>query len=187
MATSTEYDWDGTKWEKYSNHIYTYNSSNDEESELIQLWDISSGVFINYTLETRTFNTYGLIESITLIGWDKSSSAWKYNTNNTQIRYYYDYYNPTDIKNTTAGAQSGINIFPNPANNEIHVNIDWQLAHETSIIIYNSFGQSVYQSTDNAAQKLSKLVNTSSLPTGDYIIVAKGGDELFSHKLLINR
>lgn len=182
LSASMEYNWNGSSWDKYSYHVYTYTSSGNKTSELLQLWNGNS--FVNNTLETRAYNTYGLLESVTTAHWNTTSSYWEYNNSNTQIRYYYEYYSPTNV-NIINAKTAGIQVFPNPAINEVSINLNWQKQQETTISIYDNVGVCVYNTTLPASSPTTKTIDLSAFAAGNYTISAIGSLERQSSKLLI--
>lgn len=182
LTSAMEYNWNGSSWDKYSQHIYTYTSSGDKTSELLQLWNGNS--FVNNTLETRVYNTYGLLESVTTAHWNTISASWEYNNSNTQLRYYYEYYSPTKVNTVNTDADD-ITVFPNPAVNEVSITLHSQHPQETSITIYNNIGVCVYQTTVPQSNTISKTVNLSMFTAGNYTISAVAGTTKKVSKLLI--
>lgn len=186
VTNAVEYNWNGTSWDTYSNHIYTYNSNNDQTSELIQLWNVSINAYINNSLETRVYNSNKLLESITVQYWDKMSSIWRnIDGQSTQIRYYYEFYNPTSVN--SFAVNNNAKLFPNPATDMVHFQITWNKSAETSICLYNTLGIPVYTSHQNTSNNLDYSFDVHTLPSGTYTLVASNGTENYTNKLLIIR
>ena len=97
---------------------------------------------------------------------------------------YFDYNAPI-VTNTTEnrvglpifsvngvnGADDGINLYPNPVENELYV--AWEKGGYTSVTITNTVGQEVLRQavTGNAGK-----INLNALPKGSYFVTLKGAD-----------
>lgn len=169
IIESKEYVFDTGNWTLYARHLYTYNVLNNKTSEIIQLWNGSS--FVNHTNETCTYNTANLLESITLTSWDAATATWKQQTGNTQMRYYYEYYAPTSILNTTAG-NTDIQLYPVPASNVLNINLNRNIIAPVTYSISTITGSIVKKWT--ATGSTNTMVD--ALPSGSYILNAQSDD-----------
>jgi len=76
-------------------------------------------------------------------------------------------------------------IFPNPANDNLHITINETKVSGSKLQIVNALGEIVYQTTisENTGQ-ISMIINVSTLKSGIYHVVLQG-DNLFQSKALI--
>jgi hypothetical protein len=186
VTKAVEYNWNGTSWDTYCNHTYTYNANNDQTSELIQLWDAGISAYVNSSLETRVYNSYKLLESISIQYWDNTNLSWHFiDAQSTQTRYYYEFYNATEV-NKVAYNNNG-NLFPNPATDIVHVQIAWNTIAESNICLYNSLGVPVYTSHQNTSGNIDQSLDIHALPAGTYTLIASNGTEQYTNKLLVIR
>lgn len=64
-----------------------------------------------------------------------------------------------------------LSIFPNPANEKVIINFDYQATEQLSIIVVNSVGQEVFRNSNNIiAGKVNLEIFTSSWNSGIYFI-----------------
>lgn len=96
----------------------------------------------------------------------------------------------SNIKNTrTVGiksdlsSNSGLKVYPNPANDVVSVDV-LDLTGEATITIENILGQIVY--TNKTNQKLNQF-NISTISTGVYLVKIKSGNQYLSQKLIIGK
>lgn len=169
IAENTVYQWNGSNWILYNKHLFTYNSNNDQTTEITQLWNGSS--FVNYQKEICAYNYYNLLESITTQNWDLAG-YWKNADGNTQIRYYYEYYFTTSVANIAGN--SSLNIYPVPATDKINISLNAPAGTNTSFTVQNMNGAVVKQWEADAANTLT--TDISSLPAGTYAICARTKD-----------
>ncbi len=76
-------------------------------------------------------------------------------------------------------------LYPNPANKEITVELETQSAPKADLIISNSIGQMIMKLELDQHNHIVKKVDVSNLPGGSYIISIKGDNINISKKLLI--
>jgi hypothetical protein len=81
-----------------------------------------------------------------------------------------------ELQATTAG----INVYPNPANDELNVSFTNIPGKETSYLVYNLMGQQVL----NGTLKTTTLdkIDISSLPSGVYMLAVQIGNTRYSKK-----
>jgi Secretion system C-terminal sorting domain/Domain of unknown function (DUF4886) len=77
------------------------------------------------------------------------------------------------------------NIFPNPATNEININISESLTTDCIIHIYNSLGTKVLSKKGITSNLFT--INTSALKEGLYICELRFNDQTIKNKILIYR
>ena len=90
------------------------------------------------------------------------------------------YFNPPAPLATTAitGGNSKLSIFPNPAGNELWIEQPANLAGDASIIIYNTFGQSL--NLEVTHEKGMEKLDIASLPVGCYYVMYTIGQRQFT-------
>lgn len=81
-------------------------------------------------------------------------------------------------------SNNSILIYPNPANDMLNLVLQSKVTSQTSVEIYNSFGQLLLQS-EIINQK--SVINISSLSDGVYYCLLKEGEKTFSKKIVVVR
>jgi hypothetical protein len=81
---------------------------------------------------------------------------------------------------------SNITMHPNPASNEVFINLNTNLQNEVSIELYNSLGQKLQQiSESEMAGKTQGVLNVSGYATGIYFVKIKSGNSTAIKKLIV--
>ncbi len=105
---------------------------------------------------------------------------------------YFDF-NPAVITNTTTHTidytlgvkqiinESGIRVSPNPSNEKVIINLLKKGTYNYNLI--NMLGEVVYTSNN---QNQQVHINTSTLPSGIYLIRAENGDEVFQSRMIVS-
>jgi hypothetical protein len=78
------------------------------------------------------------------------------------------YYNaPTGVTNVNTAMDAGLNVFPNPASNNINIEINPAITGNVAVEIINIVGQKI---TSAQMQNHFARIDVSSLPAGGYIV-----------------
>ncbi|MBS1771215.1 MAG: T9SS type A sorting domain-containing protein [Bacteroidetes bacterium] len=183
QETSIEYNWSGGTWEAYAKHLYAFDNDGKKLSETVMLWNNTTAGYSNYTNEVWSYNAAGLVSAITTATWDNSASGWKYGTNNSQTRYYYEFYFPTVVDKNVAN--NGLSIYPVPANNMVNLHIKWNGTNEYHASIYNLSGVAVRDWTDKGAAEYDKQIDIADLPAGNYFVKLTDGQSMLTQPLVV--
>ncbi len=76
----------------------------------------------------------------------------------------------SDVKKVTFGKLNGINVFPNPADDVIDIDLSSFEGKVVDIAIYNTVGQTVYKFNYEAAPRAAHRVNTDGFALGAHLI-----------------
>lgn len=82
--------------------------------------------------------------------------------------------------NEVQATAAGINIYPNPANNELNISFNNVQGKEVIYQVYNLMGQSVLNGTLKA--DATDKINVSMLPSGLYMLSVENGNTRYSKK-----
>ena len=75
-------------------------------------------------------------------------------------------------------------VFPNPARNDVNLDLTHFIDEEVQVRIYNHQGQVVLQKDWSASQKDIEQLTIANLPSGTYVIEIQTGENRFSKKLI---
>jgi len=97
-------------------------------------------------------------------------------------------YNGTTVSvKEVAKTLSSFEIFPNPAKETASIRINSPKSVESTLSLFNSLGESVYQKVIAITEGKNKIdLNVENLPAGVYFASIKTGDSTISKKLIIN-
>ncbi|MBK5212682.1 MAG: S8 family serine peptidase [Flavobacteriaceae bacterium] len=81
---------------------------------------------------------------------------------------------------------TNIVMYPNPASNEVYINLKNVAQGAVSIAMFNSLGQRLqYISENEMAGKTQAVLNVSNYSTGIYFVTIKAGDNVATKKLVV--
>ncbi|MBN8671139.1 MAG: T9SS type A sorting domain-containing protein [Chitinophagales bacterium] len=90
---------------------------------------------------------------------------------------------PLGISNIEAG--KGMNLYPNPATDNITLEFDNAPAKGADMMVVNSVGSTVLQLKSNGTKK--EEINTSSLPAGNYVLKVIDAEAMITKPFVITR
>ena len=115
---------------------------------------------------------------------DKTYYSWRVqavkdsnNSNWSEIGYFFtDFSTPVEEQ---PNSSESINIYPNPANSSVTIDINMMFAESIIIELFNTLGQKLNSTNLNsvAGQTTYRhIINIEELPSGLYYIVVSSGD-----------
>ncbi len=83
-------------------------------------------------------------------------------------------------------AINNINVFPNPVNENIYINIDMKDNSDVSVRIIDLLGHLVYSTeVNNTTAQLQ--IPANDLKNGLYFVSVQTGDQVITKKIMVNR
>ena len=109
------------------------------------------------------------------------------NANDTaQITLKYNYSPPVGLKESVKNLSS-FELFPNPAKETTSIRINSPKVFETSVILFNSLGEVVYQKEVSINEGKNKIdMDLQNLPSGVYFATVKTAAGTLTKRLVIN-
>ncbi|PLW91785.1 MAG: hypothetical protein C0592_14100 [Marinilabiliales bacterium] len=119
-----------------------------------------------------------------------------YNVNDFAKGYYrlkqidydgkYAYYGPVSIDRSNTDNEIEVNIYPNPASNNVNIEFLNPSEDPNNIFIYNVAGQMVYEKqVINSESVINETINTENWERGCYYIMIRNSTNLLETKKLI--
>lgn len=111
-----------------------------------------------------------------------------YQTGDEDIILDSAFYFPT-IANFEIENENSLNIFPNPATENINVEYSNTNSDETDFNIYNQVGELVFSTINKHAQSKTNQfqINCSGFPPGIYMLNMRNGNEINSRKFVVGK
>jgi len=78
-----------------------------------------------------------------------------------------------------------LNIFPNPANTQLTIEIETGKPVDINYSICNALGSVIYENNAGITKNGKYTINTESIPSGIYFLRIKEGEESFNRKVII--
>ena len=175
---SIQYDSYNTGTSAYvPNLLYTYSSftgSHLPQTGYLQTWNnTGSGAWVNSKKYNYGYNSFNQLLFSTGISWNISSGAYQYASGDPLDNYYYQLYSAASVKSIT-GAGGEANIYPVPAQNMLHVDLNWNEAQSATITILDMTGSIVRQWNAPSGLQYNSAVSVNNLATGMYIVKITG-------------
>ena len=143
--------------------------------DLSQNWDTAGGgQWDNIMQFTNTYNGYNQLTSKIGESWN-IVGTFEFALGDPMSNYYYETYTPSNVSvKNVAGNTSEVNIYPVPAQNMLHVDLNWNEAQAATITIYDVQGRIMRQwDAPNGTQYYS-AVSVDNLATGTYFVKING-------------
>ncbi|MBS1771558.1 MAG: T9SS type A sorting domain-containing protein [Bacteroidetes bacterium] len=215
--TSLQYSWDAgtSSWKNFVKWVRTYNSTNDMLSEIYQKWDVPGSSWTNdsrkeYTYdnnhnnlvytestwvsasstwkytnrETKTYNNYNQIVSYITDKWN-AGGFWEYNNACFKYLYYYEEY--LLGVNALQTLEGYMKLYPNPAANDLQVNMHFENPQPFVLQITDAFGRVVKRYSEQAVKDYSRTIVTSDLQNGTYYVQVAGANGKLSQQFIVTR
>lgn len=161
-------EWSAGVWDNKVRKIYTYGSNGKIKDVSKSNYNIGLSEWVNDIKINITYNSNNLITTIYYESWNTSASAWEKASGNDKYTFLYESYTPSGIE--PINLEGTVNIFPNPANNSLQVQLDWTQAQSTQIGIYDMSGK-LWKNIDYpSSQTLHTSLDISALPAGAYFL-----------------
>jgi len=78
-----------------------------------------------------------------------------------------------------------LNIFPNPANTQLTLEIEMSSPATATYSLYNVLGSMIYQCNTGLIQSGKFIINTETMPAGIYYLQIKEGEESLNRKVIV--
>lgn len=153
-------------------HLYSDFMNHMPGTEILQTWDnTGSGAWVNDTRYTNAYNGADQLTSRTGISWN-SAGFWDYALNDQMARFYYGSY-LTSVKHVS-GINGTASIYPNPAQNMVHVDIKWNEAQAATVYIYDMAGRVVRQWDAPNTANYNSAISVDDFAAGNYLVKISG-------------
>jgi len=152
---------------QYSRDSNAYDAVHNMVADAQQLYDTLSK---QYETNTQLSYAYNILHQRTRL--HSQTSPYSVNGNYTS-RYYYELYTPTAVATINSMAAK-INVFPNPANAELNLHVQWTNPQAFTVGLYDMQGKLLRQWAEQKTTEYQKQIPMSMLPAGNYILNIKG-------------
>lgn len=176
------YDTANSVWTNlFEKKVYVYNTLNDIDTVTTYSWNKSSNSYQNYYRTVYYYNKQNNFVSESRLFWNNNqwtSTGLKQGIDTSYVYHYEPL--PTSIKNVRI--INDVNIYPNPANGILNIDMPTDKYQEIRISVFNIMGTLIKQTFLDNTTTSKKQIPVSSLPVGQYILYLKAdnGDEYYS-------
>jgi hypothetical protein len=164
--------WINNTLNSYSNFV---TGTHNPQMSLLQTWDTTGGGrWDNIRQFTNAYNSYNQLTSSTGESWN-IVGEFEFALNDPMTNYYYETYSTSNVSvKNVAGNGNEVNIYPVPAHNMLHVDLNWQVAQAATITIYDVQGRVIRQWDAPGGTQYFSAVSVDNLATGTYFVKING-------------
>ena len=177
-------NWSGSAWTNYSLATYSSFVAQNPQTEIDLTWNTSTSAFVNTTMFTNTYNSFNQLTENISQTWN-IGGFWQYTTSDNDNRYRYQTY-ATGVK-ALANNSGTVNIYPVPAQDNLHVDLSWNAPQPFTITIYDMLGAALYQYHVPSCSSYQADIALTWLAEGNYFIKITGTNNSFSRQFIIVR
>lgn len=172
--------WSGSSWVNDKLFNYMYSGTNEiQKTEFV--WSSTASKYVESKQIRRTFNSYDQPETYATYSWN--GTAWMQANGDERIHYYYEYYDPTSVKNI-ADADVDVKLYPVPASSIVNIELATETAEDINIAIVDMTGKTVYRAEEHISGAVKLPLNVNSIPDGNYMLLVDG-ENLSSRKRMV--
>ncbi len=158
-------------------HIYTYAGNTMPQIDVLQTWNDTSNTWDNVMQFVNTYNSSNQLTSHTGTAWNVVG-VFEHASGDPMASYYYGTYDPSVAAvKSIANAGGDANIYPVPAQNMLHIDLNWTKAQTATIAIYNVQGSIVRQWDAPEATQYNSAVSLNNLAEGTYFVKITGAQQ----------
>lgn len=163
----------GESWAKGTSHLISWN---DDFTEAVDIKLKRGG-----TITTIASGVSGSTYTWNIPSSQATASNYKvkiYSTLDATIKDYSD-------ANFTISATSMVSVYPNPANQNITLNMKVVDAGSYTVVMYDRFNNAVFQTSVNPVMSTNLTIPTATLPNGVYFISVTSDKIRSTQKVII--
>ncbi len=177
-------NWSGSAWVNYSLATYSSFVAQNPQLEIDQTWNSGTSAFVNTTKYTNTYNSFNQLTESVSQTWN-IGGFWQYTTSDGDNRYHYQTYS-TDVK-AVVNNGSNVSIYPVPAKDNLHVDLNWDTPQPFTVYIYDMQGSLLSQWQVPSCSSYQTDIALNSLVEGSYFIRISGAGNSFFKRFVILR
>lgn len=155
----------------YTKHSHDVTFKNNSTNARGYIWDFGDGNYDTVASPTHTFPFFGSF-NVQLIAFSSCGS----DTLKMKITLNSIYDN---------GLNSEVDIYPNPASQNVYIKIVSSIPDELKLKLVNTLGQPVYEKQVNNNREILEVIDVSKLPKGIYFINITDNQGTMSKKILV--
>lgn len=158
---------DGSDWNNEAKANYVYDGDDDNTEIIVQNWDLVGSSWENESKMIMEYNDYQQATSLSMQTWN-AGEFWESTVGAMKYVLYYEVYDDGNGIESE-GQPIEVRIYPNPANELLHISIPTVRATPISISIFDINGRiCLTQSVTSFSGQTT--MDVSRLPAGSYIL-----------------
>ncbi|MEZ5018452.1 MAG: T9SS type A sorting domain-containing protein [Flavipsychrobacter sp.] len=179
------YTWNGTGWLKSTRNYFYYDAARNDilVEKKMQRYSNSQNMFINVRTEIWAYNANNQPTVMTSKTWDATSNSFISTTGDEQVRFLYEYYNPTSINNISLS--SNISTYPTPAGSQVNVAVKWDKPQAFDLALVDMTGKVLLNRHVDATIDYTTSISVASLPSGNYFVKLSNSNIQLTERVVV--
>jgi hypothetical protein len=172
LLTDLYQTFNGSAWVNQVLHVYSGFTSTMPSVEIDQTWDTTGGgTWNNVIMYMYSYNGFGQMTSSVGESWNVGG-FWEFAAGDPTSYYYYASY--TAAVKTVVANNGSANLYPVPAQNILHIDLNWNEAQSASIGMYDMTGREVSKMSVPFGAQFNGAISVNNLADGLYVIRIDG-------------
>ena len=172
LLTDLYQTYNGSAWVNQVLHVYSAFTSTMPGVEIDQIWDTTGGgTWDNVKKYMYSYNGFGQMTSSVGESWNEGV-GWEFAAGDPTAYYYYSGY--TASVKTVVANNGSANLYPVPAQNVLHIDLNWNEAQSATISMYDMAGTEVNKMNVPFGSQFSGAISVNNLADGMYVISING-------------
>ncbi len=174
LLTRLYQTFNGSVWVNQTLSVYSGFMSTLPTTQINQLWDTTGGgTWDNSRKYMYTYNGFNQLTSSIGESWN-TGVGWEFASGDPAAFFYYETYNPASASVKTVAANGSANVYPVPAQNILHVDLNWNEAQSATVTLCDMSGREISRMNVPFGAQYTGAISVSNLADGMYVIKING-------------
>lgn len=184
LTSMLHQNWDGVAFANDMLHLYSnFNASGSPMTEIVQTWNTSgSGSWDDLYNYSYTYNGNNQMATSVRQSMD-ISIGWTYTFGDTKANYYYGSF--VSVKNVSNNGGTA-NFFPVPAQNQLNIELNWNQAQTSTVILSDMQGRTLSTMSLPSATKFNATLPVGHLANGIYTVRINGAEGQIVKQIVVS-
>jgi hypothetical protein len=94
------------------------------------------------------------------------------------------YFCITGLNTKPINLANSFEVFPNPTQDQVTVQIDWPQSKEVTVLLYNATGQVLQQKSQTVVNQASLELDLAAYGAGLYLVALQVGEQVVTKKII---
>lgn len=162
--------------------LLDYDAAGNWVTWTSQIFD--NGSYVNLRQANTTYNNFNQMLSQTYKSWNTAKNQFEFGMYDFIDTYYYEQFE-NSIKDIIASGT--IQVYPIPANNTLHLTLNWNKAQSAAVYLFDMTGKIAGHWALPVATNHTQTLDVSKIPAGGYVLKVNGTEGQLSKQINIVR
>ena len=187
LLTHLYQTYSGTAWINQTLNVYSgFTAMHQPTTQINQTWDSTgTGSWANVMKYMGVYNSNNQLTSSTGESWH-IGGFWEFAPGDPASMYYYQDFDATAVKKVVSNNGTA-NIYPVPANNTLHIDVNWNEAQAGTIAMYDMNGREVSKMNVPYGSHFNGTMQVNNLADGIYVVRITGTQGEIVRQVVVGR